>query len=142
MGNEVKSPRDNLIGQKEYNSKTSKKFKKLYYSFEIISMILGTAVPIVLLIDNISPIIPAIISGCSVLLHSISSFAGFQKKWINCRNLTEQLKSELRKYDCGIKEYESTDQKDMILAERLETIVASGNDFWIQVVSEKKEDDK
>ena len=93
----VKSVRENVNFQKSYNSKSSAKFKFLFYLFEILSMILASSVPIILISNNICPYIPAIISTISVLLHSISNFAGFQKKWINCRNLTEQLKSELRK---------------------------------------------
>lgn len=138
----VKSVRENVNFQKNYNSKSSAKFKLLFYLFEILSMILASSVPIILISNNISPYIPAIISTISVLLHSISNFAGFQKKWINCRNLTEQLKSELRKYDSEINEYENKQlhEKDKILAMRLETIVASGNDFWIQIINEKKEE--
>lgn len=138
----VKSVRENVNFQKSYNSKSSAKFKFLFYLFEILSMILASSVPIILISNNICPYIPAIISTISVLLHSISNFAGFQKKWINCRNLTEQLKSELRKYDSGINEYENKQlhEKDKILAMRLETIVASGNDFWIKIINEKKEE--
>ena len=138
----VKSVRENVNFQKNYNSKSSAKFKFLFYLFEILSMILASSVPIILISNNISPYIPAIISTISVLLHSISNFAGFQKKWINCRNLTEQLKSELRKYDSEINEYENKQlhEKDKILAMRLETIVVSGNDFWIQIINEKKEE--
>ena len=138
----VKSVRENVNFQKNYNSKSSAKFKFLFYLFEILSMILASSVPIILISNNICPYIPAIISTISVLLHSISNFAGFQKKWINCRNLTEQLKSELRKYDSEINEYENKQlhEKDKILAMRLETIVASGNDFWIQIINEKKEE--
>ena len=138
----VKSVRENVNFQKNYNSKSSAKFKFLFYLFEILSMILASSVPIILISNNICPYIPAIISTISVLLHSISNFAGFQKKWINCRNLTEQLKSELRKYDSEINEYENKQlhEKDKILAMRLETIVVSGNDFWIKIINEKKEE--
>ncbi len=136
-----KSVLQNVISQKEYNSIKSAIFKKLFYGFEISSMILAASVPVILISNKINPIFPSSISAVSALLHSISHFAGFQKKWINCRNLTEQLKSEVRKYESSINEYDnkSSVEKNKILAQRLETIVASGNDFWIQVVNEKEE---
>lgn len=132
---------ENVISQKEYNSKRSAKFKNLFYWFEISSMVLAASVPVILISDKINSIIPSSISAVAALLHSISHFAGFQKKWVNCRNLAEQLKSEVRKYESSINEYDnkSSDEKNKTLAQRLETIVASGNDFWIQVVNEKEE---
>lgn len=136
-----KSVLQNVISQKEYNSKKSALFKNLFYCFEISSMILAASVPVILISNKIHPIFPSSISAVAALLHSIGHFAGFQKKWINCRNLTEQLKSEIRKYESGINEYDkkSSVEKNKILAQRLESIVASGNDFWIQVVNEKED---
>lgn len=139
IGEEKSSAIKYAESQKEYNSKTSKKFKRFFYSFEISSMVLGVTVSVFLVKNNINPVIPAAISGISVLLNSISKFLGFQKIWINSRNIAEQIKSELRKYENEINEYENIDgkAKDKILAKRLETIVAGGNDSWMQIVKEK-----
>lgn len=71
---------ENVISQKEYNSKKSVIFKNLFYWFEISSMVLAASVPVILISNTISPVFPSSISAVATLLHSISHFAGFQKK--------------------------------------------------------------
>ena len=141
---EKKLPRENLISQWQYNSKRSKHYKKLYYWFEIPSIILGALVPVIVMINNISPIIPAIISGIVGCLKTISFFGCFKNYWISSRNLTEQLKSELRQYDAEINEYDGKDEilRNKVLAEKLEEIIRDGNKEWVTLIEKNEEDKK
>lgn len=141
---EKKLPRENLINQWKYNSKRSKRYKNLYYSFEILSIILGAIVTVIVLINNISPIFPAVISGVAGSLKSISFFGCFKNNWISSRNITEQLKSELRQFDAQINEYDLQDDilRNKVLAKKLEIIIRDGNKDWITLIEKNEEDKK
>lgn len=130
--------------QKNYNSKKSKRYKTLYYTFEVLIIFFTCLTTFLLTIENISPAIPAIASAMAIMLKSISSFVGFQKQWITCRVTTEKLKSEKRKYLAGIYEYENINQveKEKVLAKNMEQIVDSMNEVWVQITNNEKEDKK
>lgn len=141
---EKKLPRENLINQWKYNSKRSKRYKKLYYWFEIPSIILGAMIPVIVMIKDIPSIIPAIISGIVGCLKTISFFGCFKNYWISSRNIAEQLKSELRQYDAKINEYDVEDEKlrNKALAKKLEAIIRDGNKDWITLIEKNEEDKK
>lgn len=135
-------PIDELEKQRQYNSNKSRKYKKMYYWFGVLTIILSSATTVILIISDIPPLIPGIISAICTILGTVSQFVGFQKHWVNCRFMTENLKSEKRKYLYEIGEYEGKqlEQKEKILAENLDKIVSQGNDIWKDIVLQTEEE--
>ena len=126
---------ERYLGQYSYNSKKSRVYKKLYYSFEIF-VISATAIATILLtISNLPAYIPAILTGLSALAKSISYFVGFQKQWINCRTITETLKSEKIFYSMNIEKYKGLSEQDAkeIFVITIENIVKEGNKVWLKL---------
>lgn len=135
-------PIDELEKQRQYNSSKSRIYKNLYYCFGIWAIILSSATTVILILSGISPLIPGIVSAVSAILGATSQFVGFQKHWINCRFMTEILKSEKRKYLYEIGEYDGKqlEQKEKILAVNLDKIISKGNDMWKDIVLQTEED--
>lgn len=135
-------PIDELEKQRRYNSNKSRRYKKLYYWFGIVAIILSSTTTVILIVSDISPLIPGIVSAISAILGAISHFMAFQKHWINCRFMTETLKSEKRKYIYEIGDYEGKqlEQKEKILAENLDKILSEGNDVWKNLMLQTEEE--
>lgn len=137
-------PIDELEKQRKYNSDKSKKYKRLYYLFGILAIVFSMSTTVILIVSDIYPLIPGIVSAISAILVSVSQFVGLQKHWVNCRFMTEALKSEKRKYLFEIAEYDGKEkeQKDKLLATNLDRIITKGNDAWKDIVMQTEEDDK
>ena len=129
-----------LEEQLKYNSKKAKTNKNLYFLFEILAIFMGCITTFLLMLNNIPNILPAISSMMAILLKSISSFVGFQKHWISCRILTENLKSEKSKYYFDIFEYKNLQegQKDKLLAENTVEIINNGHRIWSSLINTEK----
>ena len=133
-----------LEEQLKYNSKKAKKYKNLYFLFEILAITMGCITTFLLMLNNMPNIFPAISSVMVILLKSISSFIGFQKHWITCRTLTENLKYEKRKYYFDIFEYKNVqeDQKNKLLAENTVEIINNGNSIWLSLLNTENGEEK
>jgi|GEM_PF-3756468 len=129
-----------LDSQKIYNSKKSSRYKKLYYGFEITVIFMTCFTTFLLTIKDIPVFLPGLASFTAVLLKGISSFVGFQKHWLTCRIIAENLKSEKRKYISSTFGYRNIDQdsKDILLATNLEMIIQNGNDMWLSLLSKSE----
>lgn len=134
-------PIDELEKQRKYNSNKSTKYKKLYYWFGISSIILSSSTTVILIVSDISPLVPGIVSAISAILGAVSQFVGFQKHWINCRFMTEILKSEKRKYLYEIGDYDGKqlEEKEKLLAINLDKIVSKENNIWKDIVLQTEE---
>ena len=133
-----------LDEQRAYNSKKSKKHKNLHYIFEITIIAMSCSTAFLLMLNNIPYFIPAISSMLVVVLKSISSIIGFQKHWIICRTITENLKNEKYKFDFGIFEYDHLieEEKNKLFAQNINKIINNGNDIWLSLMKENEENKK
>lgn len=128
--------------QKDYNSEKSAKYKLLYYCFEVPCIIFGVITPVIIPFTENCTWIPIITSTLAALLKAISSFFGFHKKWIKCRNLTEAFKIEQLHYKAGIKGYENLteEQRKEKFATAISDLISIGNTQWLE--SEEKNIEK
>ena len=133
-----------LEEQRKYNSKKSKRYKKLYYSFGIASIVLSASTTVIPTIKNIPPVIPVAVAAISAIFLGISQFVGFQKHWVNCRGMAELLKIEKRNFLYGLEEYNEKErgEREKILVERLNQILSKENDIWKKLILENEEDEK
>ncbi len=127
--------------QKNYNSEKSAKYKSLYYWFEVPCIILGVITPIIIPFTENNTWIPIITSALASLLKAISTFFGFHKKWITCRNLTEAYKVEQLNFKAGIKGYEnlSEEKQKERFAAAISDLITIGNTQWLELEEKKIE---
>jgi len=130
--------------QKEYNSSKSATYKLLYYCFEVPSLILGIITPVIIpFTNNKYTLIPIITSATAALLKAISTFFGFHKKWVVCRNLTEAYKIEQLNYMAGIKGYANLpeEKRKEKFASAISDLISLGNSQWLESEEKKIEEE-
>lgn len=122
----------NYEEQKDFNSKKSKKFKLLYFFCSFTTIICSTVTIPVVAVQNIPNWISILSASLTVLTQSVNNLCHFHEKWIYHRTVTEELKSEYRKYSSRIFEYKKLTQvdADIHFAENLESIISERNNQW------------
>ena len=132
------------IEQKEYNSKKARKNKNLYFICISITLLCSILTIPIIAIQNIPIWISIITSSLVAFAQGINNIFNFSKQWTMYRIITEKLKSEYRKYKFNLYEYKELENrnKDILFAERIESIIEISNFEWQTLISsfEEKEE--
>nr|DAZ22189.1 MAG TPA: Protein of unknown function (DUF4231) [Caudoviricetes sp.] len=125
-----------LNEQIEYFDKKSISMKKKYFSFEIISIILSSAIPIVTLINPSPPsyydIAIAILGTCTTIISSIVSLKSYNNEWLQCRSVCENLKHHKYLFINNCEPYNLDDNitNKTLLVNNCEKIILSDLSDW------------
>lgn len=136
---------DRLNEQKKWHSEKAGMNKKKYYIFEIIMLTAGSAIPVINVIDDISGFIIRILSAglaaISVVSAGIAKLYQFQENWLNFRAVSEALGREKEYYLYRVGEYDQKDESERqkLLIERVENIIATSTDQFLYIHKSKKE---
>lgn len=125
---------NNLIKKRVYNTlvwniKKATYYKRFFYSFSIILLILNATVPIINQLNNYS-IWVTIISSIGFVITSMLTLINFKDVWYRYRLTSEIIKSECMKLNCKIGEYENEDREKRFL-NKFESILSDERNLWI-----------
>lgn len=131
------------IEQKEYNSKKAKINKNLHLICSSITIFCSIITIPVIAVQDIPSWISIISATLTALIQSFNNLCKFQEKWIYYRTVTEELKSEYRKYSSHIFEYKGLSQvdADIHFSENLESIISERNNQWKSYENKNRLDD-
>lgn len=124
--------------QAEWHSKKATKYKKLYYSFMITSIVVSAMIPVVsLLVDYCSylNIVVALMGAIVSIISGIVSLTQYYSNWMKYRITSEQLKRNLYLYETKMKPFNEENRFE-ILVEITENIIMENNDTWYRIQSE------
>jgi hypothetical protein len=128
-----------LRGQEKWHSDKASLNKKRFYIFEVITLAAGAAIPVVNVATGIPPswqrVISALLATIVVVSVGIAKLYKFQENWLNYRALGESLKREEELYlnKVGTYSVPTDSERDRILVERVETILASETSQFIAI---------
>lgn len=66
----------------------------------------------------------------------------FQENWINYRIVSERLKQEKHFFDFGLNGYANAEDREALLIEKVESIIASEYSMWVTVQKQNNKEDK
>jgi len=119
--------------------------QKTYKSLQWILIIFSSITPILIAIDfgltehsNLKwiAVITAVIVAISA---SALRIFKFYDNWISYRNICETLKKEIHLYEAGIDEYSSSNDKEALFVQRVESLISRENSLWVTTHKNKKE---
>lgn len=125
---------NNLIKKRVYNTlewniKKATYYKRFFYCFSIISLVLNAAIPIINQLNNYS-IWVTVISSIGFVITSILTLINFKDVWYRYRVTSEIIKAECMKLNCKIGEYENDDRESIFL-DKFERILSDERNLWI-----------
>lgn len=134
---------DRLEDQRKWHSGKSRLNKNRFYAVEVITLVAGGLIPVVNVLTNIPDpwqrVVSTLLAALIVIAAGIGKLYKFQENWLNYRLVEEVLRREREFHLYGLGEYEeqSVEQRNKILVERVETILA---DRTSQYMSFQKSD--
>lgn len=130
--------------QSEWHSKKATKYKKLYYFFMIVSIIVSAMIPVVsLLVDywRWLNVIVALMGAIVSIISGIVSLTQYYNNWMKYRITSEQLKHNLYLYQTNMKPFNGNNRFEL-LVEITENIIMENNDNWYKVQNELNSNQK
>lgn len=112
-----------------WNIKKATYYKRFFYYFSIISLILNAAIPVINQLNNYS-ILVTIISSIGFVITSILTLVNFKDVWYRYRVTSEIIKAECMRLNCKIGEYENDDREKVFL-NNFEEILLDERNLWI-----------
>ena len=65
----------------------------------------------------------------------------YHENWINYRNISETLKKEIHLYNGDVGEYASSNDKESLFVERVESLISRENNLWLTTFKKDKKTD-
>ena len=112
---------------------------RVYQVFQWTAIVLSAVTPIFIIIGEgaIKWLAVAIAVVVAITTAALKTFK-YQENWINYRTTCETLRKEIHYYEAGIQGYDTTDDKEALFIERVESLISRENTLW--VVSHEKEE--
>ena len=131
----------NLVGEQKYNSKKASKYKRLYYTLNILSILLALSSAAFAKFETVPSWIIVVVPLVYSFLTALNMLFDSKKQWLLCRMISERLKREKRCYECNLFSYAglTEEQKNKELGEKLESIIARGNSEWEELINSEIE---
>ncbi len=129
-----------LEDQIEWYDSHSKSSKRWFGSLKIITIGLGSIVPLSAGFE-FEPLITACLSVVVVVSEGIQQVFQFQHNWITYRSTAEYLKHEKYLYGASAGPYTKTEDCLKLLAERVESLVSQEHAKWVSSRESRKETD-
>lgn len=132
-----------IIPQMQYYSNLSKKYKKQYRRWMILSIIIGAAIPIASVLADGGIIIKIIIAAFGSGITAINAYLTLENSkdlWYSYRHSREILLSTLYCYlnDSEVFAHlESQEKKDALLVEMCEKEITKENSNWVTIIKSK-----
>ena len=73
----------------------------------------------------------------AILTGALRAFK-YHENWINYRNICETLRKEIHLYDGDVGEYASTNDKESLFVERVESLISRENNLWLTTFKKDK----
>lgn len=124
--------KDRLLGQQKYHSKKATKYKKLYYFFTVIGLIMSLSIPIVSTLTvsgNAMKIITAILGALVSLCSTLLTVFKFQELWLSYRNTSESLKQIGYLYKTKTSPYNKDDAFERLVLD-CESLLNDNRNLW------------
>jgi len=107
--------KNRLLSQIEWYDKKSSDFQKKYKRISILTVVLNSLIPIIILLADYGLIVKlliAVISSTTAVLTSIQILNNYKDLWVQYRTNCALLKSVLHRFYTGASEFASKDEDD------------------------------
>ena len=104
--------------------------QRYYKRAKTAQLVLGSAVPVVALIDSL-PIVTASVAAVVVVLEAVQQLNQWQANWVLYRSTAEALKHERFLYLAEVGPYRGQNRREL-LAERVEGLVSQEHATWTE----------
>jgi len=108
-------------------------YRKLQWSV----VVLAAITPVLIELDLDDLIIeglghaPTLTSAIVAILTAGLSTFKYQENWINYRTTCETLRKERHFYDAGVGDYRTTDDREALFVDRVESLISRENTMWV-----------
>ena len=120
-----------------YDQKSSSS-QRAYKRTKTVQLILGSAVPVLALMDA-PPVVTALVAAVVVVLEGVQQLNQWQSNWVLYRSTAEALKHERFLYLSSAGPYRGED-RSAVLAERVEGLVSQEHAKWTDARQQPGED--
>ena len=114
----------------------SKSAQSRYKWGKVVQLVLAAAVPVTVLLPDVAPVVPAVISAVVVVLEGVQQLYQWQANWLRYRATVEALRREQALFTAAAGPYRGGNA-DRLLAERVEDILQRENREWVDAQSEQ-----
>ena len=119
---------DRLEDQVGWYDRKSSSSQRAYKRTKTAQLILGSAVPVLALMDA-PPVVTALVAAVVVVLEGVQQLTQWQSNWVLYRSTAEALKHERFLYLSSAGPYRGED-RSAVLAERVEGLVSQEHAKW------------
>lgn len=129
-----------LAPQQKWFSKKATKYKRLYYTLNIIALLASLTVAALLQLQRFPKVVLTSITLISALATGLNQMFRSDKTWFLYRTISEFLKSEnmFYKHSAGPYHKVPEEKKENLFVTRSEKIVLEALQLWKQIYSEKE----
>lgn len=135
--------KDRVEDQIQWYDKKSSCQKKWFYGLRTVTIVASVLVPFtagLVVYSRYFLNLTSFLGIIASIAESLASLAKVQEKWIQYRNIAEQLKHELYMFEMKAGVYDdSKSDIDKTFVERVETIISSENVNWANLNNNTKE---
>jgi hypothetical protein len=120
---------DRLSEQLDWYQSKSAHHKLWFQWLKVVQIIVAALIPAIVAADGSSAVAGAL-GAVIVILEGVQQLFQFQQNWIAYRGTAEALKHEKYLYLADAGEYAGAEQRDTLLAERVEGLVSQEHAAW------------
>lgn len=129
--------------QVNWYDKKAIRYKNFNDRFRILTILVGSVVPVLALMDYpLARTLTVILSALVAILMGVLNYFKFEEKWHNYRSTCETLKKEKYYYQYKINEYGDTKNPDELFIQRVEAIISREHTQWLRIEKSKKKENK
>jgi Protein of unknown function (DUF4231) len=138
---------DRVDDQIRWHSRKARENKEKFHIFQIITIVSGSIVPLVNVVDFLplpTRIISAILGSLITIVTSITQLKKYEQNWLNYRRTSEALRREkyLFVHDAGEYSTKEEKEKSKLFVQKVETILESVTEMATKKDDKEKEDVK
>lgn len=126
-----------LEDQLGWYDRKSQSFQRMYKRTKSIQLVIGAAVPVLVLLD-LHPSLAASLAALVVVLEGLQQLYQWQANWILYRSTAEALKHEKFLFIAKAGPYRRDDRR-VVLAERIEGLVSQEHAKWTEAGQSRSE---
>ena len=114
----------------------SRKVQRYYLLTKILQLVIGASVPVLVLIPNADPVVPAVLAATVVILEGLQQLFQWQTTMVLYRGTAASLRKEKYLFLAHTTPYHDTN-RDRVLAERVESLLSEATTQWAEVQATK-----
>ena len=128
---------ERVIRQFEWNNKKAIAFKRRYLIFRFATLLMSAGIPFLTLFveSDTRNIVRYAIAGLGsmiVVCEGLLALYKFHENWLQYRGIAEALKREQFLYETHQGEYKKEETRYELLVQRVENVLASGNESYLE----------